>query len=472
MGCLCDESQTNNSNQKSPKNKKDKSRNKSNKNNENIIKSEIIKINSSRDNKIDAKKYSMYEYSKQTENEKKFIKEALNKINYWRIFHGVEPLEEDDDLNKRAFIIAKQFLTDGTFDIVNLNYENGGELGMNALKCENELKPEKLIEKWHSEKDNYNFQEPQEFELESNNFTQMIWKDSKKFGLGFHYQKEEIPENENTNDHPPKKGKIINAYYYIALFYPAGNIPEKYKDNVISPEIDEEKMKFIDAVLIKNNEYRKLHQAEPLEKSEYLCKRAFILAKQYSKNKISDDLNLKYRETEEKSGLNIMEENREYKPEELMKKWYSESEYYNFDNPKKIDRKKCLNFTQMIWKDSKYFGIGYYHKKDEDKKVLKTFYLALYYPAGNLDKDYKTNVLEKKEEIRDGNDIQNQSGTRQADERKDNQGEQGEGQNGKMENTERQRINGKKEEEENGKGGDEEGQSREAQRGEGQMDKQ
>ena len=42
----------------------------------------------------------------------------------------------------------------------------------------------------------------------------------------------------------------------------------------------------------------------------------------------------------------------------LMNKWYEEiNKPYDFIEPDEIE---CSNFTQMIWKQSKNFGCGYY----------------------------------------------------------------------------------------------------------------
>ena len=98
-----------------------------------------------------------------------------------------------------------------------------------------------------------------------------------------------------------------------------------------------------------------------------------------------------------------LESNEKLAPDELMSKWYEDLIEYN---PKEPDENKYLSSTQIIWKDSKKFGIGYYYvpfiqdKNDVGKgniitKQKKYCYIALYYPAGNqFDKNkYKTNVL-------------------------------------------------------------------------------
>ena len=50
----------------------------------------------------------------------------------------------------------------------------------------------------------------------------MIWKNSKKFGIGYYTKIEKENENENI-------GHEKNCY--IALYYPVGNQPNEYKQN-------------------------------------------------------------------------------------------------------------------------------------------------------------------------------------------------------------------------------------------------
>ena len=147
-----------------------------------------------------------------------FVEKALKKNNNYRKLHGIPELISDDYLIKRAFILAKKKLTN--FISEDLSYKDGSELGANIIKCENGLTPEKLMDKWYSENKKYNYIEP--IELENNNFTQMIWKNSKRFGIGYYYQQEKEIENKQEN----------KQYYYVALYYPAGNIPGEYKKNV------------------------------------------------------------------------------------------------------------------------------------------------------------------------------------------------------------------------------------------------
>ena len=161
--------------------------------------------------------------------DKEFVEKALKKNNEYRKLHGIGELILDDYLIKRAFILAKKKFKD--FISEDLLYKDGSEIGTNFEKCENVFEPEKLIDKWYYENKKYNYIEP--IELENNNFTQMIWKNSKRFGIGYYYQQ----TNEKEKNPEPKK------YYYVALYYPPGNIPGEYKNNVFKKKSAKNKKK-------------------------------------------------------------------------------------------------------------------------------------------------------------------------------------------------------------------------------------
>ena len=152
-----------------------------------------------------------------------FSKAALKRNNDYRKLHGVMPLILDDYLYKMAFILAKQKLTEDTLKYNNLTYKNHDELGMNVFLCKKKLEGDKLMDKWYDEIKNYNFIEPNEFECVD--FTQMIWKNSKNFGCGYYEVKEENDNNNNENQ--------TKEYFYVALYYPAGNQPGEFKNNVL-----------------------------------------------------------------------------------------------------------------------------------------------------------------------------------------------------------------------------------------------
>ena len=195
----------------------------------NSIKYQKFETNIKRKNEIDKIK------NKTLKIDSTFINNALISNNDFRIKHGACPLKSDDYLNKKAYILAEEFLIKGEFENENLLYKNFEELGMNIKMSNKKLDAEILMKKWYEESNDYNYKDPQE--LDCNNFTQMIWKKSINFGIGY-YQLDEQDKikinqkNNNVRENTEETSQKEYEFCYIALYYPAGNIPGEYKDNV------------------------------------------------------------------------------------------------------------------------------------------------------------------------------------------------------------------------------------------------
>ena len=63
--------------------------------------------------------------------------------------------------------------------------------------------------------------------------------------------------------------------------------------------------------------------------------------------------------------------------------WYEEISNYNFDNPGFTSG--AGHFTQLVWKNSKEFGIGFYCRRS------RCYITGNYYPSGNFgyNEDYE-----------------------------------------------------------------------------------
>ena len=215
MGCLC------------PRKKDSEKKNRLlSQENENNLHYEYVDKNKNKTEDLDLSKYGNIEYDED------FAKKALNKNNYYRELHGAKPLVLDENLGKRACIIAKPVLLNQSYENEELlTYGKNEELGMIDLRSEEELSPEQLMEKWYSEIEQYDFKEPKDFECME--FAQMIWKDSKKFGIGYYHLENDMPLNISED----KESDMSNIkYVYVALYYPGGNKPGKYKDNIREPK--------------------------------------------------------------------------------------------------------------------------------------------------------------------------------------------------------------------------------------------
>ena len=209
---------------------------------ENDINRNKIEVNPNEESKIDSNKYKqILDFAN---SQKDFIVIALNKNNEYRISHNVDKLISDEDLIKRAFILSYQKLIEGKYSNDYLNDEKNKKLGMISLESNEKLDPDELMSKWYEDLIEYNPKEPDEYKGLSS--TQIIWKDSKKFGIGYYY----VPFIQDKND--VGNGNIITKqkkYCYIALYYPAGN---QY----------ENKMKEIEKIENKKNKNKKPKKEE------------------------------------------------------------------------------------------------------------------------------------------------------------------------------------------------------------------
>ena len=131
-------------------------------------------------------------------------------------------------------------------------------------------------------------------------------------------------------------------------------------------DMDDNQTKFNENALEENNTYRQYHNSPKLNLDVKLSEMAFNYAKNYSKNK---DMGKYLR----KNNINVIEEESDKKlsAKELFKKWYEEKNINNGFDFNNLDDKNNLvykHFTQMIWKKSEKFGIGYLD--DEEKKNI------------------------------------------------------------------------------------------------------
>lgn len=132
-----------------------------------------------------------------------------------------------------------------------------------------------------------------------------------------------------------------------------------------------------------HNKFRTWHGSPPLKWSKRLASKAQEIAKHLADNSIHlTDLK------KEHIGINVARLWHSYDiaAEKATADWYSEVKSYNFDDPM-ID-KSTRHFTQLIWRDSKWLGIG--EAKSLDGK--HTVVVALYDPPGNLRHKEKSNI--------------------------------------------------------------------------------
>lgn len=132
-----------------------------------------------------------------------------------------------------------------------------------------------------------------------------------------------------------------------------------------------------------HNKFRTWHKSPPLKWSQRLAAKAQAIANELANNAIRlSDLK------EEHSGINVARLWHSYDiaAEKATADWYSEVKSYNFVDP--VIDGSTKHFTQLIWRSSKWLGIG--EAKSRDGK--HTFVVALYSPPGNARNEERINV--------------------------------------------------------------------------------
>jgi uncharacterized protein YkwD len=299
-----------------------------------------------------------------------FNLEVLNEINKYRLKHGVEELIEDDNINKISQKYSEKLARESELELSGNKYK-GEDLGEIIFCCKSEISPKELVDIWYNEgSNNYNYKKE-----EANNFTQMIWKNSKSFGIGHTLTKDD---------------KI----YVVINFYPQGNVEGQFLKNVFPVKINTEDNSsfysitttFLEEALCAHNELRAKHNSPPLILNPTLTTLAQnhseLLAKEgnlnYSNNKLEN----------KKIGENLFMSKMKCTGEEVSLYWYKGIKYYDFQNMNNIENEETKNFTQLIWKSTKEVGFGV----TTDKKG--NFYVvANYFPCGNIKGQYQYNVL-------------------------------------------------------------------------------
>lgn len=301
--------------------------------------------------------------------------EVLNNINIYRLLHGVGELTIDENINKISQKYAEKLARESELELSG-NQFNGEELGEIIFTYPKEISPKELVDLWYySESKDYNYKKEPEV---STNFTQLIWKKSKLFGIGHTLTKD-------------------NKLYIVANFYPMGNVKGQFLKNVF-PQTTNNKnndssfysitTKFLDEALFAHNELRAKHNSPPLvlnpilstlaqDHSNFLAKEGKLIN---SNNKLKD----------QKIGENLFMSKYNCSGEEVTSFWYKGIKKYNATNlgNNKKNNEEINNFTQLIWKSTKEVGFGF----STDKKG--NFYaVANYFPCGNIKGKYNKNVL-------------------------------------------------------------------------------
>lgn len=152
------------------------------------------------------------------------IREVLKTHNYYRARHGVPPLEISDRVNRMAQAHAEKLAAVGGLH-VGIPILDGVPVGENLtmlaipygpLRIDTKEAAKDAVKRWYSGKVFYN-PKKLNFGPDSGAFTQVVWKDTRRLGVGIATSADQ------------------RRLWIVANYYPAGNImfPGAYEKNVL-----------------------------------------------------------------------------------------------------------------------------------------------------------------------------------------------------------------------------------------------
>lgn len=320
-----------------------------------------------------------------------FQKECLKAHNDYREKHGVPPLVLNQDMCKMsqtwADTLAKKKILEHS-----KNSDYGENIYCVTSNGEINITGDQPVTHWYDEIKIHPFgTEPKT--SESGHFTQVIWRDSRELGVAF--------------------AKLNNRVVVVANYYPAGNIIGRFVQNVppvggygennnvdLAPQLEKLSLKqppptkknvkngtqgdFEQDFLNAHNIYRSRHGVPALKLDKKLCK----FSAEWAKN-LADRNVLEHRKNSP-YGENIYcmyssDPNFTINGYAPVDTWYEEITLHPFG--KEPSNLKSGHFTQVVWKNSEYLGVGV--AKNRHNKV---YVVANYSPAGNFVGDYVQNV--------------------------------------------------------------------------------
>lgn len=326
--------------------------------------------------------------------------EVLEKHNALRAQHQAGKLERDTQLEFMAQAQAEYLantLKTLQYKEDKFNDEFVGQNLYKCLNCEESYAGKGAVDYWYEEEAPiYDYKNPG-FNQNTAQFTQIVWKSTKKLGCGIACNAED------------------KACYVLCYYYPHGNTDTLYEKNVLpktgstevppEEEVEEEPEEtkqedhepldkkdevvdpeqFREELLNRHNYYRARHQVGNLERDAKLEEIAQQAADTMAKEDNWYFTEQKYNGEEVQQ--NLIAFSGKVNGESIVDSWYKGSLNYDFN--KQGWSSETGGFTQMIWKATTKIGCASSLVKGQDK----SYAVCVYYPAGNWEGEFEKNVF-------------------------------------------------------------------------------
>ncbi|XP_068724150.1 uncharacterized protein [Montipora capricornis] len=158
------------------------------------------------------------------ESDEEFEKEAVATVNEFRKIHRAFDITLSPELSRQAREYAKKIANMGSLqhDLEAVKELDEGEnLAMGCKQFGVPLTAREAITNWYNEVCDYDFDRA-EFSMSTGHFTQVVWADSKEFGIG----------------KAAGKQNGMPCTFVVGRFTPSGNYKGEYKKNVFKGKFD------------------------------------------------------------------------------------------------------------------------------------------------------------------------------------------------------------------------------------------
>jgi uncharacterized protein YkwD len=180
---------------------------------------------------------------------------------------------------------------------------------------------------------------------------------------------------------------VVNEYNETQTDF-LDNAKEEYSLIPNVPSDPSKFSKFSQEHLEMHNKYRKMHHVPDLELNQELCDIAQKYAEYLAKNSLLEHSYARFKGAGMGENLYMCSG---FIPNggDAVTSWYNEIKDYDFKKGKSANGGVVGHFTQVVWKESKYLGVGI-------GKVDNSYYVvANYFPAGNFNNLELENVFPK-----------------------------------------------------------------------------